>query len=64
MSNQILLQTNDFCTDNVLIICSGNTETNPGPKKNTKISLCHWNLNGIVAHNFSKVSLPQDMAIT
>ena len=48
----------------LLIICSGDIETNPGPKKNTKISFCHWNLNGIVAHNFSKVSLPQDMAIT
>ena len=25
----------------LLIICSGDIETNPGPKKNTKISFCH-----------------------
>ena len=48
----------------LLIICSGDIETNPGPKKNTKISFCHWNLNGIAAHNFSKVSLLQAMATT
>ena len=41
----------------VLIICSSDIETNPCPKKNTKISFYHWNLNGIAAHNFSKVSL-------
>ena len=41
----------------LLIICSGDIETNPGPKKNTKISFCHWSLNEIAAHNFSKVSL-------
>ena len=46
----------------LLILCGGNIQTNPGPKKNTKISFCHWNLNGIAAHNFSKVSLLQTMA--
>ena len=44
------------------IISNGDIETNPGPEKNTKISFCHWNLNGIAAHNFSKVSLLQAMA--
>ena len=44
----------------VLIICSGDIETNPGPKKNTKISFCHWNLNRIAAQNISKVSLLQE----
>ena len=48
----------------LLIICSGDIETNPGPKKNTKISFCHWNLSGIAAHNFSKVSLLQAIATT
>ena len=48
----------------LLIICNGDIETNPGPKKNTKISLGHWNLNGIAAHNLSKVSLLQTMATT
>ena len=38
----------------------GNIELNPGPKKDTScdnFSLCHWNLNSIAAHNFSKLSL-------
>ena len=35
----------------LLINCSGDIETNPGPKKNTKISFCHWNLGGIAVHN-------------
>ena len=46
----------------LLIPCGGDIQTNPGPKKNTKISFCHWNLNGIATHNFSKVSLLQTMA--
>ena len=46
----------------LLIICSGDIETNPGPKKNTKISICYWYLNGTAAHNFSKVSLLQAIA--
>ena len=41
----------------LLIICSGDIQTNPGLKKNIKISFCQWNLNGIAAQNFSKVSL-------
>ena len=48
----------------LLIICSGDIETSPGPKKNTKISFCHWNLNGVAAHNFLKVFLLQAMATT
>ena len=47
-----------------LIICSGDIETNAGPKKNTKVSFFHWNLNGVAANNFSKLSLLQAMAIT
>ena len=48
----------------LLIICSGDIETNPSPKKNTKISFYHWNLNKIAAHDFSKVSLLLAMATT
>ena len=55
----------------LLVICSGDIETNPGPlpppqKKKIKntMSFCHWSLNGIAAHNFSKVSLRQAMAST
>ena len=43
----------------VLITC-GNIELNPGPKKDKpcdNFSLCHWNLNSIAVHNFSKLSL-------
>ena len=38
---------------------SGDIELNPGPKSNSceHFSVCHWNLNSILAHNFSKVSL-------
>ena len=45
-----------------LIICSGDIEINPGPKKNTKVPFCQWNLNGVAANNFSKLSLLQAMA--
>ena len=42
---------------NLLLICCGDVESNPGPKKQHQISFCHWNLNGLAADNFSKVSL-------
>ena len=48
-----------FCVLIVLIIC-GDIELNPGPKKDEScdnFSLCHWNLNSIAAHDFSKLSL-------
>ena len=40
------------------ILLSGNTETNPGPKSiaGQGFSICHWNLNSISAHNFTKIS--------
>ena len=41
----------------LLLICCGDIESNPGPKKQHQISFCHWNLNGLAAHNLSKVSL-------
>ena len=41
----------------LLVICCGDVESNPGPKKQHQISLCHWNLNGLATHNFNKVSL-------
>ena len=36
------------------LLCHGDIELNPGPKglKPNYISICHWNLNGISAHNF------------
>ena len=38
---------------------SGDIEENPGPKANSYdyLSICHWNLNSICAHNFIKLSL-------
>ena len=39
-----------------MIIC-GDIETNPGPQNDQNISVCHWNLNGICANDFAKVSL-------
>ena len=51
-------------TDNLwyvfnLIKLSGDIEESPSPKLNfsQKLSICHWNLNSIAAHNFIKVSL-------
>ena len=40
-------------------ILSGDVEINPGPKPNSgqKFSVCHWNLNSIPAHDFSKIPL-------
>ena len=36
----------------------GNIELNPGPNKSKEnnLSICHWNLNSITAHNFLKLS--------
>ena len=41
------------------ISLGGDVEVNPGPrtKANNTFSVCHWNLNGISAHKYSKVSL-------
>ena len=43
----------------LLIILSGDVELNPGPKRKAAqtLSLCHWNLNSIYAHNFTKLPL-------
>ena len=46
-----------LCTLNILIEC-GDIETNPGPKYSS-LKFCHWNLNGITAHDSIKVSLLQ-----
>ena len=40
---------------------SRDVEVNPGPKRNScqsqSFSICHWNLNSLIAHSFTKVSL-------
>ena len=42
----------------LLMLC-GDIESNPSPRSNScqSFSICHWNLNSIAAHNFSKISL-------
>ena len=43
-----------------IISLSGDIDINPGPKANALnrcFSICHWNLNSISAHMFTKVSL-------
>ena len=42
-----------------LIILSGDAEVNPGPKNSVSecLSICHWNLNSISAHDHSKLFL-------
>ena len=51
----------DFATWSIpfLILLSGDIEMNPGPKPiaGQSFSICHWNLNSISAHNFTKISL-------
>ena len=50
--------------DLLLILC-GDVEQNPGPEKEKSlITFCHWNLNGLMTHNFIKVSLLQTLAAT
>ena len=40
-------------------------EQNPGPEKEkSHITFCHWNVNGLMAHNFTKGSLLQTLAVT
>ena len=42
----------------VLLQCHGDIELNPGPKtlKTKLFSVCHWNLNSLTAHNYSKLT--------
>ena len=45
----------------ILLLLSGDIETNPGPEPGylNSFSFCHRNLNSIAAHNFIKMSLLQ-----
>ena len=40
-----------------VLLISGDTETNPGLKNSSATKFCHWNLNGLAAHDFVKVPL-------
>ena len=50
-----------FWLVSIILNRSGDIEKNPGPKTKScqSFSICHWNLNSISAHNFSKLSLLQ-----
>ena len=43
----------------ILITLSGDIEKNPGSKSKfcDKFSICHWNLNSFLVHNFIKIFL-------
>ena len=41
-----------------LLFCCGDIEKNPGPKYSS-LKFCHWNLNGLTAHDGIKISLFQ-----
>ena len=43
----------------LLVLLSSDVEINPSPKRTLKanLSICHWNLNSISAHNQAKLSL-------
>ena len=42
----------------LLVLLSGDVEIHPGPTRTPKesLSICHWNLNSISAHNYVKLS--------
>ena len=42
----------------VIVQCHGDAELNPCPKrlKKNSLSVCHWNINSLPAHNFSKLT--------
>ena len=41
-----------------LLSCCGDIEENPGPKYSS-LTFCHWNLNGLTAHDSNKISVLQ-----
>ena len=40
----------------LLLLLSGDIETNPGPKRSSNITFFHWNLNRLGVHDSVKVS--------
>ena len=45
----------------LILLKDGDTKVNPGPNNKicSNLSIFHWNLNSLTAHDFSKVSLLQ-----
>ena len=48
-----------FFIDNFkyLLLLSGDTKVNPGPKRSSNTQFCYWNFNWLAAHDFIKVPL-------
>ena len=40
-----------------LLLLSGDNEVDPGLKRSSNIKFCHWNLNELAAHDFTKAPL-------
>ena len=55
----LVLYANHFWLDKIVLKLSDDIEENPRPKtsSNQSFSIFHWNLNGVSAHNYIKVSL-------
>ena len=47
----------DTIFSKILLVNSGDIGANPGPRKSSPIKFCHWNLNGLAAHDFIKAPL-------
>ena len=61
MSCPVLIKCFNFCCYGfnlklMLLLESGDIETNPGPRRSSFIKFCHWNLNGLAAHD--SVAMP------
>ena len=41
----------------LLLLLSGDIEISLGPERSSNLKFCHWNVNGLVAHDFIKVPL-------
>ena len=41
----------------LLLLRSGDIAKYPGSKKSSVVKFCHWNLNGLPAHDFVKIPL-------
>ena len=47
----------DTIFSKILLVNFGDIETNSGPRESAPIKSCHWDLNGLAAHDFIKVPL-------
>ena len=62
IADALLIKYFDFCCyafnlKHMLLLESGDIETNLGPRRFSFIKFCHWNLSGLAAHDFVKISL-------